>query len=265
MYKMLRALPGHKWVAADYSAAEARVYAVVAQDKVLLDAFARGLDIHSLNFASLIADSPGKLMEAYDYVIKSDKKKFFRLVAKVFCFACIYGITPQALYIHMVSQRNKATGDRLFPEITEKKVFEWFNRWHSTHPETREFQRSVRDEVKDSACERGGFVTETHGGRIRRFPGGPNKPDAPTNHKIQAVVGRMLVDAMADVDDAIGFRQWSPWSGPMLTIHDAIGLHVPDKHAEEAAHILQECMTTEFQGMPMPAEPAIGDVFAEVK
>lgn len=68
---------------------EARIYAVVAQDEMLLWAIEQGLDIHTLNAASLLQKPGQDVMDVYRWINKQppEEKKYFRTVAKRFCLA----------------------------------------------------------------------------------------------------------------------------------------------------------------------------------
>lgn len=104
---MVVAPPGHKIIIADYAQLEARIYAVIAHDQLLLRAFAEGKDIHSMNAASLLAKNVGEIDEWYKRIEygpngkAKDKKwtdasgentdaisrSYWRTVAKRFCIA----------------------------------------------------------------------------------------------------------------------------------------------------------------------------------
>lgn len=89
MRKMFRAPPGHCWVGADYEQLEARIYAAVADDALLLQAIRDGKDIHSMNAATLLAKNLDEVDYWYKKVNEGDKKyrKYWRNVAKRFCIA----------------------------------------------------------------------------------------------------------------------------------------------------------------------------------
>lgn len=76
MQEMIIAPPGHVMVGADLDQVELRLYAAIAGDKILLEAFDKGLDPHSYNAASLFASRFSRefghkvsIMEAYEYII----------------------------------------------------------------------------------------------------------------------------------------------------------------------------------------------------
>jgi DNA polymerase I-like protein with 3'-5' exonuclease and polymerase domains/uracil-DNA glycosylase len=76
MHEMIIAPPGHKMVGADLDQVELRLYAAIAGDKILIDAFTKpgpdgkAFDPHSLNAASLFSKKFGKgLIETYLYIV----------------------------------------------------------------------------------------------------------------------------------------------------------------------------------------------------
>jgi DNA polymerase I-like protein with 3'-5' exonuclease and polymerase domains len=70
MHEMVVAPPGHVMVGADLDQVELRIYAAIAGDKLLLEAFHRGLDPHSYNAASLFAKRFGKsIWDTYLYIV----------------------------------------------------------------------------------------------------------------------------------------------------------------------------------------------------
>lgn len=86
----------HVLVGADYAAIELRLYAIQANDTMLLQAIYPDsgrkedeLDPHALNFASMMSARPGDLMEWYKRIqaLPKNVKKYKRLIAKRFCIA----------------------------------------------------------------------------------------------------------------------------------------------------------------------------------
>lgn len=70
MRKMAIAPPGHKMVGADLDQVELRLYAGISGDKILNEAFAKGLDPHSLNAASMFYKKRKEaLMQTYEWIV----------------------------------------------------------------------------------------------------------------------------------------------------------------------------------------------------
>jgi uracil-DNA glycosylase family 4 len=254
MRTMVVAPDGHCIVGADYDQLELRIYAVVAQDQLLLQAFSEKdkhgapIDPHSLNAAALLADTEGEIWDQY-YKIKYDmtdkERKYWRTVAKRFCYLETYGGEEDKLFSTMAASRNKATGKRDFPNLQLKDVETWHKRWHKLHPETKKWQ----DNCKYIAYNRGHVRVGTLDYRARFWPGGIDKKNAPPNHTIQGFAASIANKALIDLNEAIPYRAWSPVSGINLQIHDYIGGYVPRDRAWEAKGIIEECLSYEFKGM----------------
>jgi DNA polymerase I-like protein with 3'-5' exonuclease and polymerase domains/uracil-DNA glycosylase len=252
MRKMIVAPPGHVIVGADYAQIEARLYAVLAGDVKLLDAFAKKLDAHSMNAASLFAESEDRIPWWYEYIEHNpDKKirKHLRTIAKRFCFLEIYGGERDKLYSVMSADRDKATGKRTFPDLKPSMVEMWHDRWHTYHPETKQWHERCK-----SAERRHTFVATIIDHRKRFFPGGPNKANAVPNMTIQGSAASIMNQAILKIAEKIPFRSWSPMTGLFLQVHDFVGAYVPESRAEEAMKIIEDCMYWEHEGMPFVAE-----------
>lgn len=254
MRTMVVAPDGHCIVGADYDQLELRIYAVVAQDQLLLQAFTekdkRGnpIDPHSLNAAALLADTEGQIWDHY-YRIKYDmtdkERKYWRTVAKRFCYLETYGGEEDKLFSTMAASRNKATGKRDFPDLKMKDVEVWHARWHKLHPETKRWQENC----KYIAYNRGHVRVGTLDFRARFWPGGIDKKNAPPNHTIQGFAASIANKALIELNEAIPYRAWSPVSGINLQVHDYIGAYVPRERAWEAKGLVEECLGYEFRGM----------------
>jgi len=260
---MYVAPPGHVLVGADYEQIEARLYAVIAQDKVLLQAIfgydevrgCQGHDIHSLNAASLLCKPGENLMDVYRFVLNKPKaeKDYIRTVAKRFCFGLIYGAKWPKVFSVMVADRSKATGKRTFPDLQERDCQEWEANWHRLHPETR-----IWHERCHAAFGMFGFTgVPMLDYRKRFFPGGVAQENAIPNLTIQGSAASIANRALLALSDEIPYRGWSYWSGVVLQVHDYIGVVVPESRAEEAAKLVEKCMFFEYNGMQFNAKAEI--------
>jgi len=81
--------PGYVLVGADYKAVELRLYAVQSGDAFMLEALAKGLDPHALNYATMQSSKIDEVQKWYKRVQESDGKvkKYLRNIAKRFCIA----------------------------------------------------------------------------------------------------------------------------------------------------------------------------------
>lgn len=253
--EMLRAPPGHVFVGADWEQLEARLYAIEAQDRVLLETIAQGQDIHSMNAASLFSGG-GDLMEWYIRINEAEEgeRKAKRGIAKEFVFSLIYTAEALKIFASMSSKRDAVTGDLIFAELTPEQCEFWYDAWHRVHPETKQWHASIEQEVKLRAESRVGLGDQ----RARCFPWGPEKLAMAVNHKIQGAGGTLANAAMLQIRAEMGYRKWSKYSGLALQVHDDIEVYAPESRAEEASEILGRAMEQEIQGVPLPAPRDIG-------
>ncbi len=263
---------GYKFVGADFEQIELRLYAVIADDQVVLEAFHKGLDVHTLNYATLRARNPSdmdEVMRIYHETValkkrgdEGDKKakndvKAWRTLAKRFVYLICYGGETDRLFATMSTDRDKATGDLLFKGLTPQQVSIMYNNWHTVHPWTIQWQ-----EREVAHAKQHGWVQAILDGRKRHFPGGLNKRNAAPNARIQGSAAAITNRAVKILGDLIRHREWGIMSGLNLQIHDYIGAYVPAARADEAARMIQESMETTYMGMPFPAVPVISESWA---
>jgi len=253
MREMVMAPPGHVLVGADYAQLEGRIYAVMAQDAILLETIAAGRDLHSMNAATLLAKAPWQIPILYDRIENNPdkkKRKYWRTVAKRFCFLEIYGGEKEKLYSVMAGLRNKVTGQLEFPDLKMSDVLMWHDNWHRLHPETKQWHARCH-----AACDEYGYSgVPTLDFRKRFFLGGVSKVNAVPNMTIQGFAASIANRALLHIIEAIPFHSWSPWTGAVLQVHDYIGCYVPEARAKETEKIIEECMFYEFRGVAFPAE-----------
>lgn len=246
---IVEAVEDHVLVGADYMAVELRIYAIQSGDALLLHAINSGMDPHSLNYASMMSRRPEDLMVWYKRVVDSPGhvKKYLRNIAKRFGFLVIYGGQRNKLFKTMAADRNP-DGSRSFPDLRPDDVEMWFDNWHRMHPETRRWQEAV---VRSWATN--GFVGTLIDRRKRFFIGGPD-PTAMPNMTIQGSAAAIMNRAMKIVAAECPYRGWSEVSGPILQVHDFMGLQVPASMRERGERLLAEAMPYEESGMRYEVE-----------
>jgi DNA polymerase I-like protein with 3'-5' exonuclease and polymerase domains/uracil-DNA glycosylase len=255
MRTMIVAPPDHAIIGADYAQIELRIYAIQAQDRLVLKAFRDGLDPHTLNAATLFVEgknpTDAEIMAKYHEIAKlpSGKKKYYRTIAKRFVYLETYGGEEEKLFSVMASERDKATGELVFPTLKPEECEVWHERWHKLHPETKVWQRRCQAMQREY-----GWVASLLDRRRRYFPGGPNKKNAVANHTIQGSAAAITNRAVLRIAEEIPFGKWSRWTGLCLQVHDYIGVYVPVSRVDEAAAIIKKCMYWEYEGMPFPAD-----------
>lgn len=193
-----------------------------------------------------------RVVRVYDILNAGPRRRFTvsgRLVHN--CFLVIYGGQKDKLYKTMAADRNP-DGTRSFPDLKPGDVEMWFDNWHRGHPETKRWHEAV---VR--AWSQHGFVATILDGRRRFFIGGLD-PTAMPNMTIQGSAASIANRAMLTIADACPHRGWSPLSGPILQVHDFIGLQVPLARQKEAEDLLNAAMPYEHAGMRFDVEQKSG-------
>ena len=241
----VKAPAGWKLGVADFSQMELRLAAAEAEDSLMIEAFQRGIDLHTLT-----------AMQIYG-VSEKDVSKDQRNVAKSANFGLLYGSGARGL-------RNYAAGMGIQMDLAEAaKVREKF---HSAYRGISRWQRS-NAWAADNAPQMPSIRIRRS--NMRRFlPGEHNKLTTRCNTPIQgagaAVLKRtlgklwpLLHEASEEVVRLAG------------VVHDEILLLVREEYAEEWAKILQATMEEAEQewlgDVPALAEAKVADCWAEAK
>ncbi len=225
--EMFLADPGHVILTADYSQIELRVAAQLANDKTLLEAYRKGVDIHRFT-ASLLFSCP-----------EGEVSKEQRQMAKAVAFGTLYGQGDKGLQeyargygVEITLEQAKALQQKLFAAYTGLR------RW--------------REDTRSRACRNAPVMTL--GGRVRRF--GDKEAGVYTkslNTPIQGTAAEILLHALARVTEAL-----KPLDARLVsTVHDEIVLTCHEKDADKAEAMLKDCMTQAYLEM-FPGAPTTG-------
>jgi DNA polymerase-1 len=208
--------PGWVLLDADYSQIELRVVAALAQDPVLLGAFAAGEDIHRRT-ASEVYNVP---MEA----VTSGQ----RSASKAVNFGLLYGQGAFALAASIgVSQKEaKAFIERYFERMP--KVAEWI------------------EGTKARAIEEG--LVRTHWGRIRRIPELQSSDKRfqaaglreAVNTVVQGTAADLIRRAMVRLHRALAVEGLR--ARLLLQVHDELLMEAPPEEVDRASALLREAM-----------------------
>jgi DNA polymerase I-like protein with 3'-5' exonuclease and polymerase domains len=227
--KCLIALPGFTLLEADYSQAELRLAACVAEEPTMLQMYLNNIDLHCVTGA----DIGGFELEEMMALEATDLKLFemLRYKAKSRNFGLIYGMSAEGYQTYAwVGYRLKVS---LEEATTAREIF--FNRfdkllaWHETYRNLVYKNKEVQNPF----------------GRIRHLPT-IDSPDRFTaskakrqsvNSPIQGGVGDMLDWAMSEVD-----ANYGDMIHPVAQIHDAGYWSVPEDRAYECAVRVTETM-----------------------
>lgn len=154
----------YEYILADYSQIELRLTAHYSQDPLLLDAYAKGQDIHTRTFCEMfgvdideavavLADEHHPLHEEYSS---------FRTISKKINFGIIYGVTAPGLSRQIVRPRRYKA---LNQDQWVGKCQEFIDQYFTKHVGVKKF-------IKQSGrlVQHQGYVTN-YFGRVRRLPG----------------------------------------------------------------------------------------------
>ncbi len=232
--------PGWKLVCADYSQIELRMLAHFSQDPVLLDAFARGIDIHT----AVAADVYGVERDAVDSEM--------RRVAKAVNFGVIYGQSAFGLAAALGIEK----------DVAGRFIDDYFARYAGV----TQFLEQILDD-----CVRTGYAT-TILGRRRRIEGirpdrnrQRNMPERTAiNTVIQGSAADLIKKAMIGVAARLKSEQHP--ARMLLQIHDELVFEAP----EEALGSLVEILRAEMEQalpleVPVSIDVSAGDNWLETE
>ncbi len=210
------AKPGYTLVDADYSQIELRVLASLAGDKVMIDAFNSGVDIHTVT-ASEVFDIPP------DMVLP-----IMRSRAKAVNFGIVYGIGAFSLGKDIGVSRTEA--DR------------YIKNYLNTYKGVDEYMKNVISAAKET-----GYAV-TYFGRRRNLPELSSSNGmmrafgerVARNAPIQGTAADIIKLAMINVEKRL--KKELPEAYLILQVHDELIVECPESEREKAIKILTEEM-----------------------
>ena len=208
--------PGHVLLAADYSQIELRLLAHYSSDPLLVEAFRRGDDIHTLTASQVFGVPP--LMVTADH----------RRQAKVVNFGIVYGLSAFGL------------SQNLGIEPSEAKQF--INAYFEKYAGVRAFIDRTLDEARRDQR------VSTLFGRIRPIPDINSKNSnqrgfaerTAVNTPLQGTAADLIKLAMIRIDAAIRERDLK--SRMTLQVHDELVFEVPEDELEIMQSLVREHM-----------------------
>jgi DNA polymerase-1 len=207
-----------EWIllSADYSQVELRVMAHLSGDPGLVQAFARGEDIH--------ASTAAKIFNIMPELVTRE----MRTRAKAINFGLLYGMGPARL--------GRDTG----LSVVEARQF--IERYFATFPKVREWIDATLAHARSQ-----GYV-ETILGRRRRFPE-INSEDArqrvfaenaAVNTPVQGSAADIIKKAMIELERRIAKTKLA--GQLLLQVHDELLLEVPASELDETRDLVRQCM-----------------------
>jgi len=230
---------GYKLISADYSQIELRVLAHLSGDPLLIEAFEKGVDIHSQTAVKILGIKP------------EDVTPNLRRLAKTINFGIIYGMSDYGLA--------KELG------IHKREAKEYIENYFNTYRVVRDFLESL----KESAREKG-YVT-TIFNRKRYIPQikSNNKTERELgerlaiNTPIQGSAADLIKLAMVNLYNTLRERRLP--ADIILQIHDELLVEVKEEAVEEVAQIVKETMENAYpMRVPITVDVKIGDNWCEI-
>jgi DNA polymerase-1 len=225
--------PGHVLLTADYSQIELRLLAHFSHDPLLVEAYRRGDDVHTLTASQVFGVPP--LMVTPDH----------RRQAKVVNFGIVYGLSPFGL------------SQNLGIEPAEAKLFiaNYFEKYKGV--------RAFIDKTLEEA--RRDLKVKTLHGRIRPIPDINSKnftqrgfaERTAVNTPLQGTAADLIKVAMIRIDAALQERGLK--SRMTLQVHDELVFEVPEKEVETMQSLVREQMEkVHALAVPLQVEMGVG-------
>jgi len=228
--------PGHVLVSADYSQIELRVLAHLSQDEMLLEAYRKAEDVHTLT-ASIVFDVP-----------RTEVTQDMRRKAKTINFGVIYGMGDSALARQLDIERDEAA----------RFIAAYFERYHGVREfMNRTLEAARRGETVRTIRGRRRFLPNLHSAnRGLRF----EAERVAKNTPIQGTAADILKIAMV----ALGDGEVVPGARMVLTVHDELVFEVPEAKAKEASARIKESMESAMKlDVPLVVEVGSGHNWSE--
>ncbi|WP_342146778.1 DNA polymerase I [Rickettsiella endosymbiont of Aleochara curtula] len=225
--------PGYKILAADYSQIELRIVAHVSQDQGLLDAFAKGLDIHQATAAEV-------LNIPLDQVTPDQRRS-----AKAVNFGLIYGMSAFGLARQLGISREEAKN--------------YIDRYFTRYPGVKEYMERTRHLAHEHA-----YVTTLFGRRLNLAYINSSDPiqrrsseRAAINAPLQGSAADIIKKAMITIDHAL--TQHGLKAHMIMQVHDELVFEVADVDLNPAKQLIEDLMVnTTPLSVPLLVDIQIG-------
>jgi DNA polymerase I len=225
--------PGHVLLTADYSQIELRLLAHFSRDPLLVEAFRRGDDIHTLTASQVFGVAPLEVTPDH------------RRQAKVVNFGIVYGLSPFGL------------SQNLGIETSEAKLF--ITNYFDTYKGVRTFIDKTLEEARRD------LKVKTLFGRIRPIPDINSKnftqrgfaERTAVNTPLQGTAADLIKIAMIRIDALL--RERSLKSKMTLQVHDELVFEVPETEIDTMKSLVREQMERVHElAVPLLVEMGIG-------
>ncbi len=227
-------------ISADYSQIELRILAHMSKDKGLIDAFLRGIDIHSRTAAEIFNVSPDNVSPE------------LRRIAKTINFGIIYGISPFGLSEAL--------------SITSKEAGELIESYFRRHHGVKEFIDSTLKEARKNnyvttLLNRKRQISEINStnSNLRQ-----QAERMAINTPIQGTAADLIKIAMIAISRELKNRRLK--TKMILQIHDELLFEVPYEETDEVMELIKHKMESAFElSVPLEVDIKKGKNWAEAK
>ena len=225
--------PGYVLIAADYSQIELRLLAHYSRDPLLVEAYRRGDDIHTLTASQVFGVPP--------LMVNSEHRR----QAKVVNFGIVYGLSPFGLSQNLGIEKSEA----------KRFIDAYFEKYSGV----RKFIDKTLDEARREQKVRTLF------GRIRPIPDINSKnanmrgfaERTAVNTPLQGTAADLIKMAMIRIDAAL--REQKLKSRMTLQVHDELVFEVPEKEVDQMRPLIREQMENVHPlSVPLLVEIGIG-------
>lgn len=210
------AAPGYKMVAADYSQIELRIMAHLSGDKGLLDAFSKGLDVHSATAAEVFG------------VDVEDVTKDQRRSAKAINFGLIYGMSAFGLAKQL--------------DITRPEAQKYVDLYFQRYPGVKNYMEQTKEKAKED-----GYVETVFGRRLYlheiNAKNGMRRQYAERtaiNAPMQGTAADIIKLAMIHLDEEI--QKGKLDIRMIMQVHDELIFEVKETQLDDAIELITEKM-----------------------
>jgi DNA polymerase-1 len=238
--KAFVAAPGHRFLVADYSQIELRILAHMSEDLGLVEAFAKGLDIHTATAARVAGIDAA--------AVTPDQRRR----AKMINFGLLYGMEAYGLAQRLEIDRGDAQEliDAYFAQFPHVKAF-----MHGIVEQAR------ADGYTTTLLGRRRYLPELSSGNFRDRQMGERMA---LNAPIQGAAADIIKKAMIELDRELSERRLS--ARMLLQIHDELVLEVPDDELDATAAVTKGVMEGIVDlRVPLEVDTATGANLAECK
>ena len=224
---------GYKMIAADYSQIELRIMAHLSGDKGLLDAFSKGLDVHSATAAEVFG------------VTTEEVTKDQRRSAKAINFGLIYGMSAFGLAKQL--------------DISRPEAQEYVDRYFKRYPGVKDYMEQTKEKAKEQ-----GYVETVFGRRLYlheiNAKNGMRRQYAERtaiNAPMQGTAADIIKRAMISLDKEIQSGKFD--MRMIMQVHDELIFEIKESQVDDAIKLITEKMESAAElDVPLVVDVGIG-------